>query len=69
MIRLTKLIPVLLFSTALISCRLTPFYEEESELPEETETTVEEGSSLYSGEESGGTFVFETNDTRYLNWL
>lgn len=49
----------------LASCSLTPFGEEpaETQLAEEP-TVIEEESTLYN--EEGETYVFETNDTRYL---
>lgn len=66
--KLTKLFPVLAFFSMLVSCTLTPFGGDASEDELQEETAVIEGeSSFYTEDDDGGRYIFETNDTRYLN--
>ncbi len=66
--KLAKLFPVLVLFSILASCTLTPFGEDApEELQQEETAVIEEESSLYEEDDCSGKFVFETNDTRYLN--
>jgi hypothetical protein len=63
-----KFIIAMALAVPLASCELTPF-EAGGTAAAPEETVVEEESSLYTEDTDadGETFVFETNDTRYLN--
>lgn len=64
----SRLFSVMAFTTLIASCELAPFEESDTAVVPD-ETVVEEESSLYTEDtdSDGETFVFETNDTKYLN--
>lgn len=65
--KITKLFPVLVFIPVLSSCTLTVYEGESQESVPEEILSIEEENSMYTDETDTGIYVFETNDTRYLN--
>ena len=66
--KMKKMFPVLIFIPMIASCSLTVLDGEEPEPTPEGISVIEEENSLYTTDETEtGIYVFETNDTRYLN--
>lgn len=65
--KIIKLFPVLIFIPVLASCNLTVHDGEDQEPVPEEIPAIEEENSLYTDETETGIYVFETNETRYLN--
>ncbi len=65
--KITKLFPVLIFIPVLASCSLTVREGEGAEPTPEEISVIEEENSLYTDDAETGIYVFETNETRYLN--